>query len=523
MLSFQDRREWGAIFEIARDLTSSLQAENRSARLLAAICRVIPCDAACLLRLEGQTLVPLAARGLSRAALHQTYPRNEHPRLDQILSSWEPVRFAPDSSLPDPFDGLVVGDPAALERVHDCMGAALIDQGEIVGALTLDAFAAGTFDSVDLRLLSTLSALAGATLRINALLESLEYKAEHGRRVAWEVGRGQQGPIVGGSPALRRILQEIEIVARSDLAILLVGETGVGKELFAREVHQRSARQQEPMIHVNCAALPESLAESELFGHVAGAFTGALQERAGKFEVAQGGTLFLDEVGELPLGIQPKLLRALQEGEIQRVGSDRVRHVNVRIVAATNRDLEQEVARGRFRADLYHRLAAFPLVIPPLRERREDILPLMEHFLERNRRRLGTGRLVLEEDAQRLLEQAEWRGNVRELENVLSRAILRAAHGRAPGEPVRVRRAHVEGGEVLALTPAREQEPEGHPELSLRQRVEEFQRREVRRALEQTQGSWAAAARLLGMQRGNLFHLATRLGIREKAGSQQSS
>lgn len=515
MLSFSQQSEWTAILEIARDLASSLRGDNRYARLLAAICRVIPCDAACLLRLEGDRLVPLAARGLSRAALHQTYHREEHPRLDQILSSPEGVRFAPDSPLPDPFDGLVLGDPNALEHVHDCMGIALVDDGEIVGALTLDAFAKGSFDPVDRNLLHTLGALAGATLRTNSLLEALEWKVESGRRAAVEVGRSQQVPIVGSSPGLRRVLHDIDIVARSDLAILILGETGVGKDLFAREIHQRSSRSQEPLIQVNCAALPESLAESELFGHTAGAFTGAQHDRAGKFEIAHGGTLFLDEIGELPLVLQPKLLRALQDGEIQRVGSDRPRKVQVRIIAATNRNLEQEVANGRFRADLFHRLSAFPLLIPPLRERSEDIAPLVEHFLEQNRRRLGTGRIELTRAALRELIAADWRGNVRELENVIGRAVLRALHALPPGHAVTLDRQHLQGGE-LRPSPSAPSDPTPPEALSLRERVDEFQKREILRALEEQGGSWSKAAKQLGMHRSNLFHMASRLGLREE-------
>jgi anaerobic nitric oxide reductase transcription regulator len=198
--------------------------------------------------------------------------------------------------------------------------------------------------------------------------------------------------MVGASPALQRLLEETAMVAGSEMTVLITGETGVGKERVAQQLHELSRRREEALIHVNCAALPESIAESELFGHVAGAFTGAARDRAGKFEVADGGTLFLDEIGELPLTLQPKLLRALQSGEIQRVGSDRVHRVNVRVVAATNRDLQREVERGRFRADLYHRLAVFPLRVPPLRERREDVPLLAAHFADLARRGWGSGR-----------------------------------------------------------------------------------------------------------------------------------
>jgi anaerobic nitric oxide reductase transcription regulator len=509
---------FAALLDIARDLTASLAGADRYARLLLAIRRAIPCDAACLLRLEGDELVPMAGHGLVRAALARRYDRRAHPRLDAILRSPDPVRFPPDSPLPDPFDGLLEEDPHALQRIHACLGCALTEGGEVVGALTADALEPHAFDSLDTRFLATLGALAGAALRTTALIEALERRAEQRARVARELQRHAaetSGGLIGASSALQRLLEETAIVAASDLAVLVTGETGVGKERIAHQIHELSPRRDEALIHVNCAALPESIAESELFGHVAGAFTGAVRDRAGKFEVADGGTLFLDEIGELPLALQPKLLRALQSGEIQRVGSDRVHRVNVRVVAATNRDLEAEVARGRFRADLYHRLAVFPLRVPPLRERREDVTLLAAHFADATRRRLGLGPVRLAEAVRARLVAADWPGNVRELENVVSRAVLRAAAGREPGSPVTVEPAHLDLTPPAA-PPAPEEPPApaastGRP---LAERVRDYQRRLVRDALERSGGSWAAAARELGMHRSNLHHLARRLGLR---------
>jgi anaerobic nitric oxide reductase transcription regulator len=325
------------------------------------------------------------------------------------------------------------------------------------------------------------------------------------------------GELLGVSPASRRLREEIALVSASDLGVLITGETGVGKELVARHVHSASPRRDEALIHVNCAALPESIAESELFGHVAGAFTGAQRDRAGKFEVADGGSLFLDEIGELPLVLQPKLLRALQQGEIQRVGSDRAHRVDVRVIAATNRDLPREVERGRFRADLYHRLAVFPLRVPPLRERREDIPILATHFVDAARRRLGLGRLRLSDEARERLVAASWPGNVRELENVLSRAVLRAAWGRRDDEKIVVEAAHLDLGPApdapaLPVEPHPADSPV-EPPSPLGDRVDAFRRRAISDALERNGGSWAAAGRELGLHRSNLHHLAKRLGI----------
>src|SRR5690606_37326336 len=239
---------------------------------------------------------------------------------------------------------------------------------------------------------------------------------------------GQAAPreLLGKSAAMQHLKREIDTVAASDLTVLILGETGVGKELVAERLHARSARAEQAWVQVNCAALPENLADSELFGHKRGAFTGAVQDRLGKFELANGGTLFLDEVGELSLPVQAKLLRALQSGELQRPGSDRPLRVDVRVVAATNRDLRAEVAAGRFRADLYHRLAVYPLHVPPLRERGRDVLALAGALLEDNQHRLGARNLRLTPEASAALLAHPWPGNVRELDHLLSRAALRA-------------------------------------------------------------------------------------------------
>jgi anaerobic nitric oxide reductase transcription regulator len=515
----KSQRAGAILLEIARDLTASLAATDRYERLLDGVRRLIPCDAACLFRLEGRDLVPLAGYGLSEEALFRRYARGENPRLEVILSSPGPVRFPPDSALPDPFDGLLASDPHALERIHACLGCPLTEGGEVVGAITADAIAPGAFDDLESGWLEALGVLAGAALRTTALIESLERLATRKEAVARELQRSASAThIIGRSPAARKLLREIEVVASSDLPVLILGETGVGKELVARQLHDSSSRRDEALIQVNCAALPESIAESELFGHARGAFTGATRDRPGKFEVADGATLFLDEVGELPATVQPKLLRVLQQGEIQRIGEDRTHVIDVRILAATNRDLNREVEEGRFRADLYHRLAVYPLRVPPLRERREDVPLLAGHFLDLSRRRLGLGPVRLSGEARERLAAADWPGNVRELENVLSRAVLRASAGRRDRGPLLLEAAHLElpkPGRRAPETPPRTPDREEAEPRSLQERTREFQRLAVEQALEAAGGNWAAAARRLGMHRSNLHHLARRLGLRE--------
>jgi transcriptional regulator with GAF, ATPase, and Fis domain len=237
------------------------------------------------------------------------------------------------------------------------------------------------------------------------------------------------GDLVGQGTALRRIVNQIDVVAPTEASVLILGETGTGKELVAHEIHRRSARKDGPLVRVNCASIPRELFESEFFGHVRGSFTGAVKDRAGRFETAEGGTIFLDEVGEIPLDIQNKLLRILQEKRYERVGDDRTRRANVRIVAATNRDLKKAVAAGRFREDLFYRLHVFPIQVPPLRERVDDIPLLAKHFVEISAKEMKCVKPRLTRAAVTQLQSYDWPGNVRELRNVIERAVILARGG----------------------------------------------------------------------------------------------
>jgi len=232
------------------------------------------------------------------------------------------------------------------------------------------------------------------------------------------------GEIIGRSPALGAISSQIELVAPTEASVLITGESGTGKELIAREIHNRSSRKQRTLIKVNCASIPKELYESEFFGHIKGAFTGAARDRAGRFEMADGGTLFLDEIGEIPLELQSKLLRVLQEGTYEKVGDDRTRRVDVRIIAATNRNLKEEAQTGRFRQDLYYRLNVFPIEAPPLRERMEDIPALGAHFLRLAAKKLNVPDARLTQSNLQELQAYDWPGNIRELQNVIDRAVI---------------------------------------------------------------------------------------------------
>jgi PAS domain S-box-containing protein len=262
---------------------------------------------------------------------------------------------------------------------------------------------------------------------IQRLRKQLELENEY---LIEEVSQLQSyGDIVGQSPALLTILQQIDMVAPTDASILIGGESGTGKELIAHEIHSRSERSHRPMIRVNCASIPRELYESEFFGHVKGAFTGAVKDRAGRFELAHEGTLFLDEVGEIPLDLQSKLLRVLQEGTFERVGDEKTQKVDVRIVAATNQDLKKEVEQGRFREDLFYRLNVFPIEVPPLRKRTDDIPLLASHFLTLAAKRFHAPQPKLSKANVLQLQNYEWPGNVRELQNVLERAVITSQKG----------------------------------------------------------------------------------------------
>jgi transcriptional regulator with GAF, ATPase, and Fis domain len=303
--------------------------------------------------------------------------------------------------------------------------------------------------------------------------------------------------IVGSSPALESVLADVERVARTDSTVLVLGETGTGKELIARAIHNLSARRGCPFLKVNCAAIPFDLLESELFGHEKGAFTGAIAQKIGRFEMADTGTLFLDEIGDLPLALQPKLLRVLQEQEFERLGSGRTHHINVRLVAATHRDLAQMAARNEFRSDLYYRLNVFPVLIPPLRERSEDICQLVEHFVEVFSTRMGKRIEQIPETTMNAFVAYHWPGNVRELQNLVERAVIRSDNGVLPN-PLPTR----QGNRMLPITSPG----------TLRDHEAALILETVRAAGGLIGGPQGAAARL-GLKRTTLLSKMKRLGI----------
>lgn len=321
------------------------------------------------------------------------------------------------------------------------------------------------------------------------------------------------GGIVGQSQALRAILAEVELVAPTDATVLVLGESGTGKELLAREIHERSRRAGRPLIKVNCSAIPREMFESEFFGHIRGAFTGAVRDRPGRFKLAEKGTIFLDEVGDLPLDLQPKLLRVLQEGQYERVGDDTTRSIDVRVIAATNRDLSADVHGGRFREDLYYRLSVFPIRIPPLRDRKEDIIPLANHFIGLVSKEIGAPTPQLTEAQATALRGYDWPGNVRELQNVIERAVILGRGGELRLEQVLVARGEQRRSPGPASTPPATDEIISDQEWRRRERAN------LVAALTRTAGriyGTAGAAQLLGIKPSTLQSRLRALGIRAR-------
>ncbi|MBT7012650.1 MAG: nitric oxide reductase transcriptional regulator NorR [Planctomycetes bacterium] len=518
------------------DLSSSLDSDDRFQRLVDIVTEALPVDAVTVLSLDDDLLTPVAQHGLSDDAMGRSFLISQHPRLARICEAGKPVVFEPDCEMPDPFDGLLAAAPNLNEHIHACAGCPLWVHERLTGVLTLDALKPDAFAKMSRPFLDALGALTGATLHTSLLMQALEQSAKRSGLIAQNLmqsDRARHGSyLIGSGDVMKQLKDEIRMVGGSQLPVLITGETGSGKELAVQMLHKSSQRADRTLVYVNCAALPETVAESELFGHAAGAFTDAKNTRLGKFQIADGATLFLDEIGELPLSVQAKLLRVLQFGEIQRMGSDDLSRVDVRVFAATNRDLNEEVKAGRFRADLLHRLDVCRLHVPALHEHADDIPAIAGHFCDTARLQLGSGRIHLTPQAREALQEYSWPGNVRELENVISRATLRAAARGKRGAPILLsardlgedfsvaRQANQNAGVQLAA-PLEAEGVAANLETQtmtenlvlgdLKELTTNFQIQLIQRAISKQAGNRSAAARELGMHRSNLHRLMQRL------------
>ncbi|MEM8668056.1 MAG: sigma 54-interacting transcriptional regulator [Planctomycetota bacterium] len=406
-----------------------------------------------------------------------------------------------------------IADPdwAQRESIRGVAAQPLIFRGEVIGVFAVFMRTPVCADELIWhRMLADHAAAAIVNARafeeIDRLKQHLELENEYLREeVATE---GSFGEIIGTSPAIRSTTEQIRVVAKTDANVMITGESGTGKELVAREIHRRSERAKGPMVKVNCAAIPHELFESEFFGHAEGAFTGALKNRAGRFEAADGGTLFLDEVGEIPLALQSKLLRVLQEGTFERVGEEQTREVDVRIVAATNRDLLKESQAGRFREDLYYRLNVFPIEVAPLRQRKQDIPSLATHFLDAACHRMSKPRMRLTKKVAESLKRYDWPGNIRELQNLIERATITAK-----GTQIQVTLPTLDT-EAPTIT---EQIEDVFEEVLTESQLRQLERKNILNALAKTDGKVSGtggAAQLLGIKASTLTSRMKKMNVR---------
>lgn len=506
------------ILDLTRDVTAAAsmgasadQVDQLLGESLDTLGRLVPFDLATIMELQEGTLRVRVARGALAGPAVEQHRLDLHafPAIGELLERGKARAFSERDHLHgDAFDGVL-----DLPHGHSCMVAPLRVRGEAIGIMTFDRETCGRYPDEVVELADVFGKLLGVAMsygeqstRLRRLRDQLQ---EQNRLLSEKVdGRGDAGRLLDASrsPAMIRLVELAKQVAPTDTPILITGETGTGKEVLANAIHGWSLRSGRPLVGVNCAALPAGLIESELFGHVKGAFSGATAARMGRFQAANGGTLMLDEVGELPLDLQAKLLRVLQEGCFEPVGSDRTVKVDVRIVAATNVDLPVAVADKKLREDLYYRLAVFPLHVPPLRERRQDIGIIAECFLNSLARRSGREPWRLGEQALRWLEAQPWPGNVRELVNTLERSTILAT---GPDLPLPGR---VETTAPPAQAPAAHALASSEPILTL----EETERRQIARAMEASGGKLygaGGAAELLGVNPSTLRSRMRKLGL----------
>lgn len=480
---------------------------------ICATCRMRPeCpDQSHCLHLEassGRSLAEPGANWMRTDGNFQRFPVGAR-KVGQIAATGIPLFVA---NAAEQLEWIAQPDWATREHIRSFAGQPLMFGNETLGVIAV--FSRVELNEVDLRWLRVFADHAAITIvnarafeEIEQLKHRLEWENEYLRE---EISQSQAfGEIVGSSPGLKKVQEQIDLVAGTHANVLILGESGTGKELVARAIHQRSQRRDRSLVKVNCASIPKELFESEFFGHAKGAFTGALRDRIGRFELADGGTIFLDEVGEIPLDLQSKLLRVLQEREFERVGEEVSRRVDVRIIAATNRDLEADSRAGRFREDLYYRLGVFPIQVPSLRDRIADIGPLAVHFVRHFCEQLNLPPRKLTRGDVAILERYDWPGNIRELQNVIERALIRSRGGKLKFELGEVRK-----GPPQNLS-QRLGEDDAIPVLTLTE-MKEMERANFERALKQCHGQVYGedgAAALLGMKPTTLWSRLRSLGI----------
>ena len=496
-LYLRAERDLQALLRIGQDLHALRSTQALGRRLLELLLETVPAERAALLLLD-RTGEPAAAFALHRAGSTATFPLSRTLVERVIGERGERQAVLANDVLQVP----AWGDAESLRtaRIRSLLAAPLTAPGGgALGLLYLDARQEGPrFGETHLEVLTAIAGIASLAL---ANTRHTEWLAEEKDRLEDAIDHD----LVGESPRIREIWRQLSRVAPSDSTVLIRGESGTGKEVAARAIHRKSKRASRPFVAINCATLSETLLESELFGHEKGAFTGAVVRKTGKLEVADTGTLFLDEVGEIPPSLQAKLLRVLQEREFERLGSTRPIHVDVRVIAATNRDLEKAIADGTFRDDLFYRLNVISFTLPPLRELREDIPLLASHFAARFGFKLGRRVAGFTPEARACLQRYAWPGNVRELSNAIERAIVLGEGDLISPEDL---------PETILETPPGSLGKS--PVTRFHETINETKKRLILAAVEQARGNISKAAELLGLNANYLHRLITNLGVREQ-------
>jgi formate hydrogenlyase transcriptional activator len=513
------------LLEINNAIITNLTQEALFVSAYEAIRRVVPFDRAAFLLYQPETKT-LRLHSMDSNVESEFFRLGKEYDLEEAsVSAWALEQQQPVVRGDLEKEQQSAGDRRLVaEGIQSYCVVPLVVMGNSIGIFTVWNETKNRYSEADAELLQEVSnqvALAIANMKSYEEIAALKSRLEKENVYLQEEIRTEHNfeEIVGNSPTLLELLRRVDHVAPTDSSVLIYGETGTGKELIARAIHYRSARKNRPLVKVNCSAISAGLVESELFGHVKGAFTGAIERRIGRFELADGGTLFLDEVGELPLETQVKLLRVLQEREFEPVGSNRSVRVDVRIIAATNRNLQESISAGRFRSDLFYRLNVFPLEVPPLRERRADIPQLAMFFLSRYSRNLGKRMEGISAAATERFKSYSWPGNVRELQNVIERALI-LSHG--PILELDPDLASVSAPEVLPDAPseaAAETRPR-EPSPAMLPTLEEVERAHISAVLQQTRGvieGANGAAKTLGMHPNTLRHRMEKLGIKRSA------
>jgi Nif-specific regulatory protein len=495
-------RELTALYEVARLVASSLHLEETLASILRALAEHLEMERGTLTLLDPETgqLAVRASHGLTRTEMKRGLYKVGEGITGRVFASGAPFVVPDITKEPLFLDRTGSRRDTAKENIS-FIGVPVGVHARTIGVLTVDKLFAREVDfEEDIRLLKTVASIVGQAVTLHEMIEAGKAAlVQENQLLREEVGKRVSLPnIVGGTKRMQEVFRTAELVAKSRSTVLLRGESGTGKELVAKAVHHLSPRSAGPYVRFNCAAVPEGLLESELFGHEKGAFTGASGAKKGRFELADGGTIFLDEIGDLPLALQPKILRVLQEQEFERLGSERSVKVDVRVVAATSRDLERLLAQGLFREDLYYRLNVLPIFLPPLRERREDVPALVDHFVRRAVEEGGRA-VRFTPAAVAALAAHEWPGNVRELENTVERTVVLCGKNAIDVGDLKLLTAGVPSG---ARTGG-----------GLSGTVHEVELRMLREALEATGWRQAAAARRLGITPRQIGYRIRHYGI----------